>query len=306
MLSREEAEARADAALEQLGITDLKHRHNHKLSGGEKRMAAIATILAMEPDAILMDEPTAALDPYNRRVVINTINSLRNSGDHVLRIEAVLSGTLNFIFNTISADIPFSQTVRMAKEQGYSEPDPRVDLSGTDVVRKLVILSREAGYEVNQENVEAEPFIPKEFFQCSLDEFWQKLPTFTIMKHYYKSFQIGLSDSQSKDFIYNFYQRNISSDDRLISLNVHKYSLFDYDSSESELVEFNIKFYSVKKYNDISRTYKKITEMFLQNFILFSSNLLIIVVGQLTFSEQKLIERIKGEVQKQRVIFIIT
>jgi hypothetical protein len=81
------------------------------------------------------------------------------------------------------------------------------------------------------------------------------------MKHYYKSFQIGLSDSQSKDFIYNFYQRNISSDDRLISLNVHKYSLFDYDSSESELVEFNIKFYSVKKYNDISRTYKKITEM---------------------------------------------
>ena len=76
MLSREEAEARADAALEQLGITDLKHRHNHKLSGGEKRMAAIATILAMEPEAILMDEPTAALDPYNRRVVINTINSL--------------------------------------------------------------------------------------------------------------------------------------------------------------------------------------------------------------------------------------
>ncbi len=76
MLSREEAEARADAALEQLGVSELKHRHNHKLSGGEKRMAAIATILAMEPAAILMDEPTAALDPCNRRVVINTINSL--------------------------------------------------------------------------------------------------------------------------------------------------------------------------------------------------------------------------------------
>ena len=87
------------------------------------------------------------------------------------------------------------------------------------------------------------------------------------IKNYYKSFQIGLSDSQSKDFIYNFYQRNFSSDDGLIGLNVHKYSLFDYDSSESELLEFNdeyflnIKFYSVKKYNDISRTYKKITEM---------------------------------------------
>ena len=109
--------------------------------------------------------------------IINTINSLRNSGDHVQKIEAVLSGTLNFIFNTISADIPFSQTVRMAKEQGYSEPDPRIDLSGKDVVRKLVILSREAGYEVNQEDVVAEPFIPQEFFDCTLDEFWAKLPS---------------------------------------------------------------------------------------------------------------------------------
>ena len=109
--------------------------------------------------------------------IINTINSLRNSGDHVQKIEAVLSGTLNFIFNTISKDIPFSETVRMAKEQGFSEPDPRIDLSGTDVVRKLVILSREAGYEVNQEDVVAEPFIPQEFFDCSLEEFWKKLPS---------------------------------------------------------------------------------------------------------------------------------
>ncbi len=77
--------------------------------------------------------------------IIRTINDLRNSGDKVLRIEAVLSGTLNFIFNTISADIPFSETVRMAKAQGYSEPDPRVDLCGRDVIRKLVILTREAG-----------------------------------------------------------------------------------------------------------------------------------------------------------------
>jgi len=75
-LSRAEAEARADAALERLGITALKHRRNHRLSGGEKRMAAIATILAMEPEAILMDEPTSALDPCNRRLVINIIRSL--------------------------------------------------------------------------------------------------------------------------------------------------------------------------------------------------------------------------------------
>ena len=75
-LSREEAEKRVDGVLEQLGLQDLKHRHNHKISGGEKRMAAIATVLAMEPAAVLMDEPTSALDPYNRRLVINMIRNL--------------------------------------------------------------------------------------------------------------------------------------------------------------------------------------------------------------------------------------
>ncbi|MCQ2096297.1 MAG: bifunctional aspartate kinase/homoserine dehydrogenase I [Bacteroidaceae bacterium] len=109
--------------------------------------------------------------------VINTINDLSNSGDRVQKIEAVLSGTLNFIFNTISAEIPFSETVRMAKEQGYSEPDPRIDLSGKDVIRKIVILSREAGYKVNQEDVLADLFIPQEFFSCTTDEFWAGLPT---------------------------------------------------------------------------------------------------------------------------------
>lgn len=75
-LSRPEAEARVDAVLERLGLTDLKHRHNHRISGGEKRMAAIATILAMQPEAMLMDEPTSALDPFNRRLVIDIIRGL--------------------------------------------------------------------------------------------------------------------------------------------------------------------------------------------------------------------------------------
>lgn len=108
--------------------------------------------------------------------IINTINDLINSGDRILKIEAVLSGTLNFIFNTISAEIPFSQTVRLAKEEGYSEPDPRVDLSGKDVIRKLVILSREAGYEIEQGDVEKHLFIPDNLLVGSLDEFWQNLP----------------------------------------------------------------------------------------------------------------------------------
>ena len=109
--------------------------------------------------------------------IINTINDLINSGDKILKLEAVLSGTLNFIFNTISADVPFSETVRRAKEEGYSEPDPRIDLSGKDVVRKLVILSREAGYKMNQDDVEKTLFIPQSFFEGTLEDFWKNLPT---------------------------------------------------------------------------------------------------------------------------------
>ena len=109
--------------------------------------------------------------------IINTINDLINSGDKILKLEAVLSGTLNFIFNTISADVPFSETVRRAKEEGYAEPDPRIDLSGKDVIRKLVILSREAGYKMNQEDVEKHLFIPQSFFEGSLEDFWKNLPS---------------------------------------------------------------------------------------------------------------------------------
>lgn len=108
--------------------------------------------------------------------IIGTINDLRNSGDKILKIEAVLSGTLNFIFNTISEDIPFSETVRKAKEEGYSEPDPRIDLSGMDVVRKLVILTREAGYKIEQRDVEKHLFVPDDYFEGSIETFWKRLP----------------------------------------------------------------------------------------------------------------------------------
>ena len=108
--------------------------------------------------------------------IIGTINDLCNSGDKILKIEAILSGTLNFIFNEIAADVPFSETVRRAKEQHYSEPDPRIDLSGTDVIRKLVILTREAGYKVEQDDVEKHLFVPDDYFQGSLDDFWKRLP----------------------------------------------------------------------------------------------------------------------------------
>ena len=108
--------------------------------------------------------------------IIGTINDLRNSGDKILKIEAVLSGTLNFIFNELSESVTFSEAVRRAKEQGYSEPDPRIDLSGTDVVRKLIILTREAGYKIEQEDVKKHLFVPDDYFKGSIEDFWAKLP----------------------------------------------------------------------------------------------------------------------------------
>lgn len=107
--------------------------------------------------------------------IINTINSLINSGDRIIKIEAVLSGTLNYIFNTISPEIPLSKAIMMAKEAGYSEPDPRIDLCGKDVARKIVILAREAGYKVEQDDVKRNLFIPAEFFEGSIEDFFKKV-----------------------------------------------------------------------------------------------------------------------------------
>lgn len=108
--------------------------------------------------------------------IINTMESLVNSGDRILKIEAVLSGTLNFIFNTISKDITFSKSIQMAKEARFSEPDPRIDLSGTDVIRKLVILARESGYAVEQSDVKKNLFVPDKYFEGSLEDFWKNIP----------------------------------------------------------------------------------------------------------------------------------
>lgn len=108
--------------------------------------------------------------------IIGTINDLISSGDRILKIEAVLSGTLNYIFNTLSENVSLSQAVSRARELGYSEPDPRVDLSGKDVVRKLVILTREAGYRGEQEDVETDLFIPRRLFEGPVEEFLTELP----------------------------------------------------------------------------------------------------------------------------------
>ena len=107
--------------------------------------------------------------------IIKTINDLVLSGDKILKVEAVLSGTMNFIFNELSPEMPLSNAIRKAREIGYSEPDPRVDLSGTDVVRKIMILAREAGYSIEKEDVIINKFLPDECFKGDLNNFFEKV-----------------------------------------------------------------------------------------------------------------------------------
>lgn len=109
--------------------------------------------------------------------VINTLNDLLLSGDKVLRIEAVLSGTLNFIFSSYDTTRKFSEVVKEAKEKGYTEPDPRDDLSGMDVARKILILAREAGFDIEMEDVAVQNLVPEDCWAIkSVNEFMQKLP----------------------------------------------------------------------------------------------------------------------------------
>lgn len=108
--------------------------------------------------------------------IINTIGALRNSGDRIIGLQAVLSGTLNYIFNVLSKEITFSKAIKAAQDAGYAEPDPRIDLSGTDVIRKLTILARESGYVIEQNDVEKNLFVPEKYFDGSVDDFWKMVP----------------------------------------------------------------------------------------------------------------------------------
>jgi aspartokinase/homoserine dehydrogenase 1 len=109
--------------------------------------------------------------------VISTIEDLINSGDRILELEAVISGTLNYIFNILGEEVPLSEAIRRSKENGFSEPDPRVDLSGLDVKRKLLILARESGYALEESDISIEPFLPGSLFDGTLDAFWKAVKT---------------------------------------------------------------------------------------------------------------------------------
>ncbi|HSN70720.1 MAG TPA: ACT domain-containing protein, partial [Steroidobacteraceae bacterium] len=110
--------------------------------------------------------------------VIQTLRDLRETGDHILRIEGIFSGTLAYLFNVWDGAVPFSSVVRDAKAQGYTEPDPRDDLSGMDVARKLIILGREMGLKLELADVALESLVPDALAGCGPDEFLERLPEF--------------------------------------------------------------------------------------------------------------------------------
>ncbi|MFZ1701598.1 MAG: bifunctional aspartate kinase/homoserine dehydrogenase I [Pyrinomonadaceae bacterium] len=130
--------------------------------------------------------------------VIHTLGDLLRSGDRVNRIEAVLSGTLNFVFNNYDGSRPFGEVVRQAQNEGYTEPDPRLDLSGTDVARKVLILAREAGYRLEMEDIENTGFLPESCLAGSVDDFYAE------MAKHDDHFRKMLDEASSKDLILKY------------------------------------------------------------------------------------------------------
>ena len=107
--------------------------------------------------------------------VIGTLNDLLRSGDKINRIQAVLSGTLNFVFNNYKGERPFAEVVKQAQDEGYTEPDPRLDLSGKDVMRKIMILAREAGEQIEMEDIANETFMPESCMTGHVENFYKEM-----------------------------------------------------------------------------------------------------------------------------------
>jgi len=130
---------------------------------------------------IVIDDNRAGLP------ILSTLTDLIRTGDEIQKIEGIFSGTLSYIFNSFSnfnestsTSFSFSQIVKMAKEKGYTEPDPRDDLNGLDVARKVVILGRVAGFKLSLETLPIENIVPEELRSLSLDEFMMKLSEYDI------------------------------------------------------------------------------------------------------------------------------
>jgi aspartokinase/homoserine dehydrogenase 1 len=172
--------------------------------------------------------------------VINTLNDLTRSGDEIRRIEAVLSGTLNFVFNNYDGSRSFSTVVRQAQTEGYTEPDPRLDLSGTDVARKILILAREAGFVMEMSDIENKGFLPESCLQGSVEDFYNEMDKHENYFHglldaaknqnltlkYIASFNEGKASVglQSIDPTHNF--ANLSGKDNAVLFYTNRYADF--------------------------------------------------------------------------------
>ena len=134
--------------------------------------------------------------------IIGTLNDLIRSGDNINRIEAVLSGTLNYVFNNYDGSIPFSKIVRQAQAEGYTEPDPRLDLGGTDVMRKIMILAREAGHKIEMTGITNESFLPASCFNGSVEDFYAEMEKQEA--HFKKLYEAAAAKNCKLKFVASF------------------------------------------------------------------------------------------------------
>ena len=134
--------------------------------------------------------------------IIGTINDLIRSGDKITSIQAVLSGTLNFVFNNYDGSRSFSEVVRQAQKEGFTEPDPRLDLAGTDVARKILILAREAGYQLQFDEIENESFLPEKCMQGSVEDFYQAMTEYE--NHFKKLFDEAKAEGKILKYVADF------------------------------------------------------------------------------------------------------
>jgi aspartokinase/homoserine dehydrogenase 1 len=140
--------------------------------------------------------------------VIGTLNDLLRSGDKINRIEAVLSGTLNFVFNHYNGEKPFTGVVRQAQDEGYTEPDPRLDLSGTDVMRKIMILAREAGEKIEMDDIENHTFLPASCLQGSVEDFYKAMEGEEA--HFRKLYDSAAKEGKKLKFVARYQQGRAS------------------------------------------------------------------------------------------------
>ncbi|HEY0458640.1 MAG TPA: bifunctional aspartate kinase/homoserine dehydrogenase I [Pyrinomonadaceae bacterium] len=170
--------------------------------------------------------------------IINTLNDLTRSGDKINRIEAVLSGTLNFVFNNYDGSRSFSSVVRQAQTEGYTEPDPRLDLSGTDVARKILILAREAGFKLEMADIENAGFLPETCLKGGVEDFYEEMEKHEsyfrdllenalnkgLILKYIASFNNGKASVglQSIDAAHNF--ANLSGKDNAVLFYTNRYA----------------------------------------------------------------------------------